>query len=173
MALQLTVEDLQAIRGVFQEELREGLQGTEEKLNKRMNALDERIEDTNARMEQQFQGYDAKLEQRFGDYDAKLGQRFGDYDEKLEQQFQDIRNTIDEKIHDSEVMLLSEMERLHDSYIKRFDRTDARIDKLTDTVNAIKIDQDATKLLLKVYDRVWDSQENLNIRVTRLEQVMV
>lgn len=62
---------------------------------------------------------------------------------------QAIRAIMKEEIKESESVLLDEIERLHNAHEERLTKLDKRLDRIEETVNATKLENDIVNILVK------------------------
>ena len=84
-------------------------------------------------------------------------------DEKIQASEKRMLKSMDEKIAKSENMVLRELDRVQEHLERKIERVSESVEELRHTVNAIKMQQDNTAAILKMY-------ENLEKRVEVLEQ---
>ena len=81
--------------------------------------------------------------------DSKLSDLKADTESKLTNLETNLKEYIGNSIHESECVMLDEMERYNNKYEEKFNKIDKRFESLEETVKTIKLEHDIVNILVK------------------------
>ena len=160
----LSTEDLQAIKGLFEETVvvrldqmdsrLERLEGRVEQLDSRLERLEGRVEQLDSRLE--------RLEGRVEQLDSRL-ERLEGRVEQLDSRLVHLEGRVD-RLERLEGFFVEELERVRSILEKRIDALEEKVSEIAEYYRIRKLEDDNTAILLKLHDE-------LEKRVARLEKM--
>ena len=174
----LSTEDLQAIKGLFEETVvvrLDQLDGRMERMEGRMERMEGRMEQLEGRMEQ-LEGRVDQLNDRMEHLEGRMEQLEGRVDQlndrmehlegcvnQLNGRMEHLEGRVD-RLDRLERFFMEELERVRSILEKRIDALEEKVSEIAEYYRIRRLEDDNTAILLKLHDE-------LEKRVARLEKM--